>query len=116
MLAVAHDVAPPGDLAAAAQLTAADAWTETRTVEVPDPAMFDAALGAAERADDPVLISAALDALGSVQVMGGHFAMTHELGARRLGLLRRAAPAPAAGGCGDPRHPAYGRGERDHCR
>ena len=26
--------------------------------------MFDAALGAAERADDPVLISAALDALG----------------------------------------------------
>jgi hypothetical protein len=40
-------------IAAAAQLTAAaDAWTETRTVEVPDPEMFDAALGAAGGADD----------------------------------------------------------------
>ena len=98
VLAVAHNVAPPGDLAAAAQLAAADAWTETRMVEVPDPAMFDAALGAAERADDPVLISAALDALGSVQVMGGHFAMTHVLGSRRLGLLSSLPPhQPRAG-------------------
>jgi len=98
VLSVAHKVAPPGDLAAAAQLTAADAWTETRMVEVPDPEMFDAALGAAERADDPVLISAALDALGSVQVMGGHFAMTNVLGSRRLGLLSRLPPhQPRAG-------------------
>jgi predicted ATPase len=99
MLDVAHDVAPPGDLAAVAQLTAADAWTRTRTVEVPDPAMFDAALGAAERADDPVLISAALDALGSGLVMGGHFATAHVLGSRRLGLVARLPahqPRPSA--------------------
>ena len=89
MLDVAHHVAPPGDVAAAAQLTAADAWTETRIVDVPDSAPFHTALAAAERADDPVLISAALDAIGSIQVMSGHFARTQELGARRLALLPR---------------------------
>ena len=89
MLDVAHSVAPPGDLAAAAQLAAADAWTTTRMLEMPDAEAFDAALAAAERADDPMLISAALDALGSVQVMTGHLAVTHELSARRLNLLAR---------------------------
>src|SRR6185312_5478007 len=89
MLDVAHRVAPPGDVAATAQLTAADAWTETRIVDVPDSAPFHTALAAAERADDPVLISAALDAIGSIQVMSGHFASTQELGARRLALLPR---------------------------
>ena len=89
MLDVAHRVVPPDDLAAAAQLAAADAWTQSRIVEVPPAAAFDAALAAAERADDPVLISAALDALGSMQVMNGNFAVMHELGARRLDLLAR---------------------------
>jgi predicted ATPase len=98
MLDLAHHVAPPGDPAAEAQLAAADAWTGTRTVEVPDAEAFTAALGAAERADDPVLISAALDALGAMQVMGGHFAKTHQLGAQRLALLTRLpAHHPRAG-------------------
>jgi hypothetical protein len=98
MLDVAHGVAPTGDVAAAAQLTAADAWTETRIVDVPDPAPFHTALAAAERADDPVLISAALDALGSMQVMAGHFVTTQELGTRRLAPMPRLpAHQPRAG-------------------
>ena len=98
MLEAAHRVAPPGDVAAAAQLTAADAWTQTRIVDVPDPAPFHVALAAAERADDPVLISAALDALGSIQVMRGHLESPKELSARRLALMPRlAAHHPRAG-------------------
>jgi predicted ATPase/DNA-binding CsgD family transcriptional regulator len=89
MLDVAHKVLPAGDLVAAAQLAAADAWTTTRITEVPDVEAFNAALAAAEQVDDPMLISAALDALGSAQVMNGHFAVTHELSARRLNLLGR---------------------------
>jgi hypothetical protein len=43
-------------------------------------------------------VSAALDALGAAQVMGGHLARTHELGARRLGLLAQLpADEPRAG-------------------
>jgi hypothetical protein len=98
MLDVAHQVAPPGDVAAAAQLTAADSWTQTRLVDVPDPAPFHVALTAAERADDPMLISAALDALGSMQVMNGHFMKPQELAARRLALMSRLpAHQPRAG-------------------
>jgi predicted ATPase/DNA-binding CsgD family transcriptional regulator len=98
MLDIAHRVAPPGNVAAAAQLTAADAWTETRLVDVPDPTPFRTALDAAERADDPVLISAALDAIGSIQVMSGHFLTMQELGARRLALMPRLpAHQPRAG-------------------
>ncbi len=89
MLALAREVAPPGDRSATAQLAAAEAWTETRRVEVPDVSSFAAALAAAESADDPILVSAALDGLGAAQVMGGHLTQTHELGARRLGLLAR---------------------------
>ena len=89
MLASRTAAVPSGDLAAAAQLAAADAWTTSRVVEMPDMAAFNAALAAAERVDDPTLISAALDALGSVQVMNGHLAITHELSARRMDLLDR---------------------------
>lgn len=87
MLRRAHRVAPPDDPAAVAQLVAADAWTQTRLVEIPDQVAFEAALVAAERAGDPVLISAALDALGASQVMAGHFAKTHAMSTQRLNLL-----------------------------
>ncbi len=98
MLDQAHQVAPPDNPSVAAQLLAADAWTSTRLVEVPDVTTFEATLDAAERADDPTLISAALDALGAAQVMAGHLARTHELGARRLDLLARLpAHQPRAG-------------------
>jgi predicted ATPase/DNA-binding CsgD family transcriptional regulator len=98
MLHLAHQVAPPDDRSANAELIAADAWTSTRLVEVPDVAMFEAALEAAEQAEEPLLVSAALDALGAAQVMGGHLAKTHELGARRLSLVARLpAHQPRAG-------------------
>ena len=87
MLRLAHQVAPDDDPVAAAQLVAADAWTNTRVVDVPDVVMFEAALEQAERVHDPVLVSAALDALGAAQIMGGHLASTHDLGDRRLALL-----------------------------
>ncbi|MBV9594404.1 MAG: ATPase [Actinobacteria bacterium] len=98
LLRVAHAVAPASDLAAEAQLVAADAWTGTRLVEVPDEAAFRRALAAAERAEDPLLISAALDALGAARVMGGHLAEVHELSSRRLQLLDRLPPHQARAG------------------
>jgi predicted ATPase/DNA-binding CsgD family transcriptional regulator len=98
MLDLAHHVAPADDRVAAAQIMAADAWTQTRLVEVPDAAMFEAALAAAEQVDHPLLVSAALDALGSAQVMGGHLAKTYALGVLRLELLKRLpAHLPRAG-------------------
>ncbi len=112
-LRLAHEVAPPDDVSARAQLVAADAWTNTRVVEVPDVTMFEAALEAAERADDPILVSAALDALGSAQMMNGQLARTHEFGARRLSLLARLPSASASSRHRDPRHPPHDGGERD---
>lgn len=98
MLDLAHQVAPEDDPGAQAQLAAADAWTASRTVDVPDTAMFDAAFASAQQADDPALISAALDALGSVNVMHGRFAHTHRLAAQRLDLVPRLpAHHPRAG-------------------
>ena len=98
MLARAHQVAPSDDPAATAQLIAADAWTQTRLVDLPEAATFTEAMDAAERTGDPLLISAAMDALGTVHVMRGHLAKTHELGDRRLGLLGTlSAHQPRAG-------------------
>jgi predicted ATPase/DNA-binding CsgD family transcriptional regulator len=88
MLARAHQVAPADDPAVTAQLLAADAWTRTRLVDVPEPTMFTEALEAAERTGDPLLISAALDALGAAQIMRGQLAVSQELTTRRLRLLR----------------------------
>jgi len=87
MLARAHQIAPADDPAVSAQLLAADAWTQTRVVDLPQEAMFTEALAGAERAGNPMLISAALDGLCAVNIMRGHLARTHELGARRLSLL-----------------------------
>jgi hypothetical protein len=98
LLAQAQAAAPPDDLRATAQLTIADAWTNTRMVDVPEISIFTAAVDVAEQAGDPLLVSAALDALGSAQVMAGHLTLTHELGARRLELITRmAAHQPRAG-------------------
>ncbi len=114
MLDVAHRVAPPGDVAAAAQLTAADAWTETRIVDVPDPTPFHSRprrRGARRRpgADQRGPGRYRLDA-------GDERALREDAGAGRAaaGAAAAAALAPSAGGLGDPRHPAHGGGERDH--
>ncbi len=87
MLAVAQSVIPADDQSAQAELLAAKAWTGTRTTEIPGTADFEAALDAARRAGDPVLISAALDALGAANVMEGRLSEAHRIGARRLELL-----------------------------
>jgi hypothetical protein len=65
---------------------------------VPGADGFEAALAAAERADDPATISAMLDALGSVETMAGRMRRTHLLSLRRLQLLPRLpGHDPAAG-------------------
>jgi predicted ATPase/DNA-binding CsgD family transcriptional regulator len=89
LLATARDVAPALNRTAQAQVAAAEAWTQTRLVEVPDVAPFRAAYAAAREADDPILMSAALDALGAAQVMAGRLRDTFELGNDRLALLDR---------------------------
>jgi hypothetical protein len=87
MLVRAHQIAPADDPAAEAQLLAADAWMQTRLVDLPEISLFTEALEAAERTADPKLISAALDALGSIHIMHGQLSKTYEVSARRLGLL-----------------------------
>jgi hypothetical protein len=89
VLEIARTIAPPDDRAATAQLAAAEALTSTRLVEVPDVALFTRALAAAERADDPLLLSAALDSLGLAQIMTGHLAQAHQLDVRRLSVTAR---------------------------
>jgi predicted ATPase/DNA-binding CsgD family transcriptional regulator len=89
MLDVAQRVAPADDKSAQAELLAARAWTASRTSEIPGTAEFEAALDAARQADDPVLISAALDALGAANVMEGRFSEAHRMSVRRLDLLNR---------------------------
>ena len=87
MLDVAQSVLPAGDESARAELLAAKAWTGTRTAEIPGTAEFEAALDAARRAGDPVLVSAAFDALGAANVMEGQLSQAHRIGTERLALL-----------------------------
>jgi predicted ATPase/DNA-binding CsgD family transcriptional regulator len=89
LLATAEAVAPAGDDLAQAQVQAARAWTDTRLVEVPEPAAFAAALEAARRVDDATTISAMLDARGSVETMAGRMRQAYELSCERLALLPR---------------------------
>lgn len=89
LLALAEAVTPDAAPSVRAQLAAARAWIETHTVDVPQPAGFETALAAARRVDDPVLISAMLDGLGSVILMGGRFRKAYEMSQERFGLRDR---------------------------
>jgi predicted ATPase/DNA-binding CsgD family transcriptional regulator len=89
LLSLADRVAPAGDRAVEAQLALAHAWHGTRAVDLPDVGAFERALEIARRADDPVLTSAAFDALCSVAVMSGRLRTEYELGQQRLALLDR---------------------------
>ena len=80
---------PAGDPVSAAYLAVAAAWTAPREKTVPDPALTDDALAAARRAGDPVLISAALDALVGVLDAGGHLRQAHQTNQERARLLGR---------------------------
>jgi predicted ATPase/class 3 adenylate cyclase len=73
LLEIAQRVSPPDDLSAQAYLKQASAWqfsAQTRALSV-DPLRADEALDAARAAQDPVLISCALDAvMASVTARG----------------------------------------------
>ncbi|HEY2442382.1 MAG TPA: LuxR C-terminal-related transcriptional regulator [Streptosporangiaceae bacterium] len=78
---------PDGDLAGAAYVTAADAWTIEREKVVPDPDLAAAALAAARRADDPVLTCGALDAVVVGLDHSGRIRAAHQANTERVRLL-----------------------------
>lgn len=80
---------PGTDPVCAAYLKAADAWTAQPEQTIPDPALASQALAAARRTDDPVLISAALDAVVVGLDHGGRIREAHQRTMERVGLLDR---------------------------
>ncbi|MFD5090297.1 hypothetical protein ACFWMR_06825 [Amycolatopsis thailandensis] len=85
----AERVAPEGDPIAEAYLAAARAWNATGEKTTPDLDLTAIALDAARATDQPVLISAALDAVASADVTAGRFARAHHSCGERLSLLER---------------------------
>ena len=80
---------PPGDAVGSAYVAAARAWTAQPEKTVPDPALSDEALAAARRADDPVLICGALDAVVVGLDAGGRIREAHQRNMERTKLLQR---------------------------
>ena len=98
LLNVAARVAPAQDPVVQAQLLTAQAWTSTRLVDLPDPALFRLAFEAARDADDPAVMSSALDGLGASLLMSGRFTETFRVSEERRSLLARLpAHLPRAG-------------------
>jgi predicted ATPase/DNA-binding CsgD family transcriptional regulator len=89
LLAEASRTAPVGDLVTAAQLAAVTAWNAGAEKATPDPRLAAAALAAARRADDPVLISGALDAVAEAARAAGHYRQAHQLSVERAQLTSR---------------------------
>ncbi|GAA0997468.1 hypothetical protein GCM10009555_095110 [Acrocarpospora macrocephala] len=82
------------DPVVAAHLAAATAWCPT-----PDPALAETAVAAARATGDPVLLSAALDASGTLAMRAGRFRQAHLVAGERLAqidLMDRRHPASAA--------------------
>jgi len=95
MIAQAASSAADGDLIAATHLASARAWIDQDAVDADAAAE---ALALARRADDPVLISGALDAVVSAVGFTGRFNEAHRLNSERISLMRRmAAHDPRAG-------------------
>ncbi|XRQ14707.1 LuxR C-terminal-related transcriptional regulator, partial [Actinomadura welshii] len=76
-----------GGPVAAAWLAAARAWTASPEPYSADPGLAAEAVAAARAADDPVLVSAALDAVVSAALRAGRLREAHRVGRERLGLL-----------------------------
>jgi predicted ATPase/DNA-binding CsgD family transcriptional regulator len=89
LVAEATRLAPDGDPVTAAYLASAVAWTTQPEKSVPDPALVDGALAAAERTGDPVLISGALDAVVEALDAGGRVRDAHKVNQERAALLGR---------------------------
>ena len=99
MVERARALAPAGDLEADAHVTLAAAWNGRPGPTESDPALSARALALARRLDDPVLVSNALDAVASAEMMAGRFRSAYRYTAERLGLLERMRRHdPAVGG------------------
>jgi predicted ATPase/transcriptional regulator with XRE-family HTH domain len=89
LLDAAARSAPAGDPVSAAYLAIAAAWTAQPEKTVPDPGLAPAALAAARRTGDPVLITGALDAVVGGLDAGGRLRDAHRVNAERARLLDR---------------------------
>jgi predicted ATPase/DNA-binding CsgD family transcriptional regulator len=89
LLAEAARIAPAGDPVAAAQLAAAAAWNARAEKAAPEPQLAAAALAAAHRTSDPVLISSALDAAAEAARAAGQYRQAHKLSLERYQLTGR---------------------------
>ncbi|MEV0589903.1 ATP-binding protein [Nonomuraea cavernae] len=87
LLAEAADAGDPGHPVVAAALAAASAWIERPAAFDPDPALAATALATARATGDPVLISAALDAVSTAAGRAGRHRETQRLTRERLALL-----------------------------
>ena len=89
LLAEAARIAPADDPVAAAQLAAAAAWNAGVEKAAPDPQLAAAALAAARRVGDPVLISSVLDAAAEAARAAGKYRQAHKLSMERSQLIGR---------------------------
>lgn len=89
LLQQARLAVPADHPTAAAQLAAAEAWNAAGQKTVADPGLAAKALKAAQAADDPVLIIAALDALTSAAGGAGRFREAHRLSEERISQFDR---------------------------
>lgn len=99
LLARAERAGADGSPVVVAYVAAARAWTANPTRARCDGPLGVVALEAARRADDPVLICAALDGMTTVALGKGRFKQAARLAGERLDLLvRLARHDPRAGG------------------
>jgi len=89
LLAEASRIAPAEDPVLAAQIAAATAWNARAEKSTPDPRLAAAALGAARRAGDPVLISGCLDAAAEAERAAGRYRQAQKLSMERYQLIGR---------------------------
>jgi predicted ATPase/DNA-binding CsgD family transcriptional regulator len=89
LLAEASRIAPVDDLVTSAQLAAVTAWNAGAEKATPDPQLAAAALAAARRSGDPVLISGALDVAAEAARAAGHYRQAHQLSLERAQLTSR---------------------------
>ncbi|GIF46172.1 putative ATPase [Asanoa ferruginea] len=97
IMRAAAEAGDPANPLVAARLAVAEVWTAA-TDDTIDPALADAAVAAARAAGDPVVLSAALDALRTAAVDARRFADARAHSAERRALLATVDRAqPAAG-------------------
>jgi predicted ATPase/DNA-binding CsgD family transcriptional regulator len=87
LLDQAVPIGDPGNPVVVAHLAAAATWCPHPTRTSPDPSLAGAAVAAARVTGDPVLISAALDAPGTLAIRTGGFRAAHRVARERLALV-----------------------------